>query len=245
MGNIRLRLEYDGTEFSGWQIQPDERTVQGTLESAIAQITGSSIRVQAAGRTDTGVHALDQVVNFPYDGDRTPNEIARSLNGVLPSDVCVLSADRVSDAFHARYDARCRAYEYRITRRRRAIGRPYAWWVKAHLDVDHMNRAARRLVGSHDFTSFCVAAEERESRVCDVTRCSWRTPDSDTLVFDIEANRFVRSMVRSIVGTLVDVGRGTLDEQRVVKILEAKDRREASSTAPPMGLFLKRVDYEV
>ena len=245
MQNVRLRLEYDGTDFKGWQIQPEERTVQGVLETAITQITGEEVRVLAAGRTDTGVHALDQVVNFGYGGDRTPAEILRSLNGVLPPDVCVRAADLAPADFHARFDAKRRAYEYRLTTRRRAVGRPYAWWVRANLDIDAMNRASACLAGSHDFTSFCVAAEERDSRNCTVTHCLWRATEPDSLVFDIEANRFVRSMVRSIVGTLVDVGRGVIEGSTVATILAAKDRPAARSSAPPTGLFLKRVDYEV
>ena len=240
--NVRLRLEYDGTEFRGWQIQPEGRTVQGVLEAASAQVTGETVRVQAAGRTDTGVHALDQVVNFDYAGDRSPEELSRSLNGVLPSDVTVRAADIAPPGFHARFDARLRAYEYRLSSRRRAVGRPYTWWVRADLDLEEMNQAAGVLLGRHDFTSFCVSAEERESRVCEVTLCRWHAPDDDTLVFDIEANRFVRTMVRSIVGTLVDVGRGK-NEPSIASILAARDRSQASPTAPPTGLFLKRVDY--
>jgi tRNA pseudouridine38-40 synthase len=245
MQNLRLRLEYDGTDFKGWQIQPEERTVQGVLEAAITQITGEVARVLAAGRTDTGVHALDQVVNFSYAGARTPEQIARSLNGVLPPDVSILTADAVPADFHARFDAKHRVYQYRLTTRRLAVGRLYAWWVRANLEIDAMNRAASCLVGHHDFTSFCVAAQERDSRDCDVTLCTWRKLEPDTLVLDIEANRFVRSMVRGIVGTLVDVGRGTIAEAEVATILAAKDRRKARATAPPAGLFLKRVDYEV
>ena len=246
MPNIRLRLEYDGTLFRGWQVQPGERTVQGALEDALRRITGDWVRVTAAGRTDTGVHALDQVVNFKYDGAATPAELARSINGVLPRDVAVWAADVVPDAFNARFDARKRAYEYRISTRRRAVGSGFCWWVRVPLRVDAMNHAGSALLGRRDFTSFCVAAGERESRVCEVSACAWSAgSEPGLLVLTIEADRFVRAMVRGIVGTLVDIGRGRLPEAAIADILASEDRRCAGATAPARGLFLKRVDYEV
>lgn len=243
MPNVRLRLEYDGTNFRGWQVQPGERTVQGVIEHAIEKIKGANVRVTAAGRTDTGVHALDQVVNVALPVTE-PAELGRSLNGVLPPDVSVMSSDIVPDDFNARYDAVRRSYDYRITGHRLALDRNRAWWVKTPLDVDAMNRAATCLIGRHDFTSFCVAAQERESRICHVLTCAWTHRD-DLIWLDIQSDRFVRSMVRSIVGTLVDVGRGFLDERSVAAILAARDRKEAGPTAPAHGLFLTRVDYDI
>lgn len=243
MPNVRLRLEYDGTNFRGWQVQPGERTVQGVLEQAIEKVHGATVRATAAGRTDTGVHALDQVVNVALPVAE-PAELGRSLNGVLPPDVSVLSADIVPDDFNARYDAVRRSYDYRITGRRLALDRDRAWWVKTPLDLDAMNRAAACLIGQHDFTSFCVVAHERENRICHVLTCTWSHRD-DLIRLDIQSDRFVRSMVRSIVGTLVDVGRGFLDERSVAAILAARDRKEAGPTAPARGLFLTRVDYNI
>ena len=242
--NIRLTLEYDGSNFKGWQVQPNQRTVQGELEACLLRLVGVSLRCIAAGRTDAGVHALGQVVNFVTSSALCAEHIQRALNGILPPDIAVREAAEVPLAFHSRRDARRREYLYRIGYRRQAVGRNYIWWMRAPLDTEAMQLAASNLLGHHDFTSFCVAASERENRACHLLACAWHHRNGE-LHLQIEANRFLRAMVRSIVGTLVQVGRGTRSPDEMLDILAARDRRCAGPTAPAQGLFLKRVTYEI
>ncbi len=241
--NIRLILEYDGSGFRGWQVQPDQRTVQGELEAGLRRLLGVAHRTVAAGRTDAGVHALGQVANFLTASPLDPERIRRALNGILSPDIAIRSADEVALEFHARRDARRRDYLYRIGYRQRAVGRGYDWQIRTRLDVYAMQEAASILLGRHNFTSFCVAAAEYENRECHVFECAWHQR-GDELYFRIAANRFVRAMVRSIVGTLVQVGRAVRLPREIEGILKAEDRRCAGPTAPPQGLFLRRVTYE-
>ena len=241
--NIRLILEYDGTDFKGWQVQPDQRTVQGELEACLHRLFGTPIRTIAAGRTDTGVHALGQVANFITVNPLSVEHIQNALNSMLPADSAVRHAHEVPLRFHARRDARRREYVYQIEYGRRAIGRQYALCIRSRLDLEAMQDAAARLLGHHDFTSFCVAASERENLECHLFESTWQQSE-DGVHFQIAANRFLRTMVRSIVGTLIQVGRGGRSADDVTKILEARDRRCAGPSAPPHGLFLKRVTYE-
>ena len=201
------------------------------------------IRAIGAGRTDAGVHALEQVANFITFNPLPLPRIGAALNSNLPSDVVVLGVDEVPAAFHARRSARRRTYLYRIVYRRRAIGRGQAWHLRSRLDIDAMRSAARRTVGYQDFTSFCVAAAEKENRNCRVFECTLATID-DSVHVEISADRFLRSMVRGIVGTLVQVGRGSRAPDAMSQILQARDRRSAGPNAPPQGLFLKKVFYE-
>ncbi len=241
--NIRLRLEYDGTDFKGWQIQPDQRTVQGTLETCLATLMGHPVRAIGAGRTDAGVHALEQVANFSTINPLPMQRILAALNSRLPPDVVVLDVDEVPPAFDARRSARRRTYLYRIAYRRRAIGRGQAWHLRSRLNVDAMRSAANRTLGYHDFTSFCVASSEKENRNCRVFECILACID-DAVHVEISADRFLRSMVRGIVGTLVQVGRGRRTPDAMDTILQARDRQCAGPNAPPHGLFLKKASYE-
>ena len=240
---IRLTLEYDGTAFKGWQIQPDQRTVQGELEARLERLYGAPISVTASGRTDAGVHALGQVVNFAPTRDLPLNRLQHALNGMLPPDVAVKKADSVSPDFHARFDARCRHYFYRIRYTKQPIGRHYAWYLRRKLDLTAIKRASNTLIGQHDFTSFCVAAHERENRICRIYACDWQQ-QGEELVFRISGNRFLRAMVRSIVGTLAEMGRGLRPAEAMRDILDACNRQSAGESAPPQGLFLERVIYD-
>jgi tRNA pseudouridine38-40 synthase len=241
--SLCLTLEYDGTDFNGWQVQPDVRTVQGEVEKAVARLFGRPIRITAAGRTDAGVHALAQVASFSAEGGPPTADLFRALNGVLPPDVAVKAVREVPAGFNARRQAVAREYEYRIARHRAAVGRRYAWLYRGDLDLSAMRSGAARLVGRKDFSSFCVAVRERDNRWCDVRRADWTLDEG--LVFRIEADRFLRGMVRAIVGTLVQVGRGARNEADVEAVLSAQDRGAAGPAAPPQGLFLKRVDYDL
>ncbi|MDP6777103.1 MAG: tRNA pseudouridine(38-40) synthase TruA [Candidatus Latescibacteria bacterium] len=241
--NIRLVLEYDGTDFRGWQVQPGQRTVQGELETVLRRLFGGPIRVTAAGRTDAGVHARGQVANFAADSALDLTTIKRAVDALLPDDVSVRSVDCVPPEFNARRDAQRREYAYHVAFERRALGRRYAVWVRGKLDLGAMQRGADSLIGLHDFSSFCVAANEKENRCCRVLECVWERADGG-MRLKIAADRFLRAMVRGIAGTLLQVGRGTRDAGDIPGILEARNRACAGPTAPAHGLFLERVVYK-
>ncbi|MCY3772861.1 MAG: tRNA pseudouridine(38-40) synthase TruA [Gemmatimonadetes bacterium] len=242
MRTLVLKLEYDGTGFLGWQIQSEGRTVQGVLEEAIHTVLQADLRATAAGRTDAGVHATGQVVHFRTDSDVMVDRLKKGLNGVLPPDVRVLETALVTDDFHARFSAVGRRYVYRIIRRPSAMRRHHAWHVAYPLDVDGMRRACAPLSGRHDFTSFCQATSTADGTICEVRELDWVEQD-DELRLHIEANRFLHHMVRTIVGTAVDIGRGRWPESAMAEMLEAKDRRAAGANAPAHGLCLEAVRY--
>jgi len=240
--NIKLTLEYDGTGFCGWQFQPDQRSVQGEVENALQQLTQSSIRTTAAGRTDAGVHALGQVINFHTSSTLAPDVFIRGGNALLPPDVRVLEADEVDAAFSARYSAVGRSYRYVISTRPRAVGRHYSWHLPLQLDGAAMQQAVANLRGEIDFESFCQAGSGLDHFRCTVFQAAWRQKDLD-LIFEISANRFVHNMVRILVGTCIEIGRGALPVHAIGDILAARDRCAAGRTAPAQGLFLVQVEY--
>lgn len=240
--NIRLLIEYDGTAFHGWQIQPDRRTVQGTFQGSLRTLLQEDVTLIAAGRTDAGVHALGQVASFHSQTRLNIENIQNGLNALLPDDIIVRLAEVIPDEFHARYDARRRIYRYRISRRRRAIGRAYVWSVSYDLNADRMQEACAVLIGPHDFSSFRGAASTARTSNCTVFRCEW-TDRVEEIHFEIEADRFLHNMVRIIVGTSVDIGRGKNPPAEMADILAARDRRIAGRTAPARGLCLLRVEY--
>lgn len=244
MRNIKLTLEYDGTDFNGWQWQPSRRTVQGTLQSAVDNLVQESPKLYAAGRTDAGVHALGQVVNFKTNTILDLASIRQGLNSYLPSDLVVLNTEEVDEGFHARFDAEKRKYRYVISKRPLAIGRQFSWFCKYDLDFSRMQKASNFLLGEHVFSSFCKETEDEEHYLSNVERAVWQE-DENQATFEICARRFLRHMVRVIVGTLVDVGRGRLEPGEFKEILESKDRRRAGTTAPAKGLRLERVYYTV
>jgi tRNA pseudouridine38-40 synthase len=243
MTTYRLDLEYDGTKFKGWQVQSDQRTVQGELEARLAVLFGKPTRTTAAGRTDTGVHAFGQVASFQAEDERDLYALRKSLNGMLPRDVVVKHASYEDADFNARFSATGREYIYDIAYTERAIGRSYAWMRRDRLCLSALRQASGHIIGQHDFASFCVSAKERESCVCEVRSCEWKEQENG-IRLTIGANRFVRAMVRSLVGTFVDVGREFQDADDIPSILAAKNRSAAGTTAPPHGLFLSRVDYD-
>ena len=242
--NTKVVLEYDGTNFAGWQQQAKGRTVEAELKRALRSITGQDVTVYAAGRTDAGAHAEGQVVNFHTDGRITPQRLVAALNAKLPDDVAVLSAEVVPDDFHARYSARWRRYRYRYLDRpaRPAIERARCWHVRGRLDAGAMGDAARALVGKHDWTSFCSASEPAEARTREV-RSARVARHGDFVELELVAEGFLRGMVRSIAGALAEVGRGNRPPEWVGKLLRAKDRRQAPRTAPAGGLTLMEVVY--
>ncbi|MBV8606921.1 MAG: tRNA pseudouridine(38-40) synthase TruA [Singulisphaera sp.] len=244
MRNIKLVLSYDGTDFSGWQRQPDRRTVQQVLEEAIGQLTGVLPSTNASGRTDAGVHALGQVVHF-YTASRHPPEVfVKALNATLPQDLRVRGAWEMPQAFHATLNAKAKLYRYVIDNG--PIADPfqtrYSYHVYRPLDVAAMGRAARALRGRHDFHSFETHWPNRTSSVRTISHIAVNRM-SDFVWVDVEADGFLYNMVRSIAGTLLLVGSGRWPESKVAEALRAEDRREAGPTAPPQGLFLVRVRY--
>lgn len=257
MRNLRLVVSYDGTDFHGWQRQADAPTVEGCLESAVEKIVGEQVRMWGSGRTDARVHALNQVANFKT-GCRIPCEnLLKALNDLLPMTVRVKQVQEVSDSFHARYDARSKTYRYRILQA--PVCPPFIWRFVSHhsypLDRQRMAEAARLIEGEHDFTSFAGSAGRADAseeegpespgsmvRYIFSSRILWR-PRTSMLIYEIRGSGFLYHMVRNIMGTLMEVGRGKLTPQDVARILEARDRTRAGPTAPAQGLCLMKVEY--
>lgn len=245
---VRLTVEYDGTEYRGWQRQPAVPTIQGTLESAIFRISGEQASVVGAGRTDAGVHAAAQVAHFRTQASLESGAWTRALNAVLPADVKVIAAETVAEAFHARFDAVGKHYRYRILNRSAPspLERRTSWHVPLRLNVAAMRRGAAGLIGLHDFLAFEAADPShnaaRDTR-CHLTRCSIAR-HGHVVVVEIEANRFLKYMVRNIVGTLVEIGLARRPAADGSHILRSRDRRRAGVTAPAHGLTLVAVRYK-
>lgn len=269
MPHWKLTIAYDGTGFHGWQVQPGLTTVQGTLGEALQRVTGETVQPQASGRTDTGVHALGQVVSFSLSVDLPRENLHRALNNLLPPSIRVLNLEPVAASFHARFGSLRKTYEYRIFERRETPDRsprvcmpfvaPYVWDCHWPLDLEAMEVATRAILGEHDFTSFAAADPSRKNsfdgestgvfdpaipqgNVRTVYSAAWRrTPE--LLTFRITGSGFLHNMVRNLVGTLVDVGRGFTPAEAMGEMLAARDRSAAGPTAPARGLFLVSVEY--
>ena len=251
MRNLKVILAYDGSEFSGWQVQPDAVTVQGTLASAIGRITGEKVLPQGSGRTDTGVHALAQVMTFATESSVPTENFVKALNDILPSSLRVLQVSDVPAEFHARHSARAKTYRYRVYRE--AICPPflarYVWHYPYPLEEKAMMRAAPLVVGEHDFTSFAAVDAERGSEDEPVSnvRCIFSSAwarSGDELIYTVRGSGFLHHMVRNLVGTFVLVGKGkTLQVEDLTRILEARNRSAAGPTAPACGLYLVSVEY--
>jgi tRNA pseudouridine38-40 synthase len=247
MRTVKITLQYDGTNYVGWQRQAAGVSIQGLLEEALAPIEGTNVVVHGAGRTDAGVHALGQVATVGLTASLEAPTLARALNAVLPADVRVLAIEDVDPAFHARFSAVGRVYEYRIVHA--PIVSPflfrYVWHVTQPLDVAAMREGAKCLVGAHDFAAFQGAGSAVTSTERVVRSIDWEDGSGcdRPLVMRIHGDGFLRHMVRNIAGTLVEVGTGRWLPSRVAEILASRDRTQAGPTAPPQGLFLVRVEY--
>jgi len=238
-----MTVEYDGTDFVGWQIQPNSRTVQEILETALADLFGARARVTGAGRTDSGVHAKGQVAHFDASTKLEARVIMAALNARLPDDVTIRLLAQAEPDFHARFSASSRAYEYIISTERSPLRRGYSWHVKGKLDHASIAGTAARLAGARDFIAFSLAGDDDTHRYCHVFEAAWLVAGSEAR-FSIRANRFLRGMVRALVGGLVQVGRGRLSTDAFFEILESRDRGRMPMTAPPQGLFLVDVRYD-
>lgn len=246
MQNFKLTIEYDGGAYHGWQRQAGDRTVQEELEQALRRMTQQPITLIASGRTDAGVHALGQVANFTCETRISPEAFKKGLNSMLGGAIVIHRCEIVPRSFHSRYDAVSKTYRYRIRNhhRPRAIGRQYHWHVRAPLDMSAMQAASRHLLGSHDFTTFEGAGSPRQHSVREIQRAEWILCGDHCLEFFIQANGFLRFMVRNIVGTLVEVGRGKRSPGDIPGLLAARDRSLAGPTAPAQGLCLMEVEYK-
>lgn len=243
--NIRLILEYDGASYHGWQRQRGMLTVQEVLESRLAVMLGEVVGVRASGRTDAGVHAKGQVVNFYSRSRLEPDEFLRGLNSLLPPDIVVLAAEEVDDSFHARFSASSKTYEYLILNRSvpSALERHRSWHIRQALSIGPMRRCLDELMGMHDFSAFMAAGSSVSSTQRYMFRAHLEQPDPAHLVFTFEADGFLRYMVRNLVGTLVDVGRGKRTPEEFAAVLAGGDRKKAGMTAPAHGLYLVAVHY--
>lgn len=243
MENFKIILEYDGTEFHGWQKQPGVRTIQGVVEAAAEGLFGRRVRINGCCRTDAGVHAWGFAGNFGVDTTLDADRVRAALNAMLPSDVVVRDAAAVAPGFHARHDCVARRYVYRMTTFRTAVYRRFVSYTKYPLSLPAMERAAGYLTGKQDFTSFAPASLDDGIRTeCHVMETRLRR-ENGIISFDIKADRFLHHMVRNIVGTLIEVGRGRFNPEQVGQILCKKDRRAAGPTAPACGLALVEAYY--
>ena len=244
MRNIKLVLEYDGTNYHGWQTQPNLPTIQGTIEETLAKLTKTPIQIIGAGRTDTGVHAEGQVANFHTDSQIPIVAFQKGLNAILPRDIVVCSATEVSTEFHARFSATSRRYRYTILNRKypTALLRQTSYFFSTEIDVSRTNDLCQMLVGKHDFSSFQKVGSDRINPVCEIYEVScWK--NDPYVYFEIEADSFLRGMVRAIVGTILKCMRDDGADAELHRILAAKDRAAAGTSVPAHGLSLIKVKY--
>ena len=248
--NYLLTLQYDGTEFSGWQVQGEGRTVQGELTRVLSLLEGRAVAVHGSGRTDAGVHAEGQVANVHLEREWTPSKLRGAINGNLASDVRVMDVSVAHEDFHARFSARGKTYVYRVFNSQvlSPFWMRYAYREARPLDVERMQEAARLFLGEHDWTAFSAAQSDAESRVrvltqLDVTKCWDERGRADLIEIEASANGFLRYMVRSIAGTLLAAGRGEIELDTIARAIESGERSLAGATAPAHGLTLLKVHY--
>jgi tRNA pseudouridine38-40 synthase len=242
---IALGVEYDGSGYNGWQSQPDVPNVQDALQMALSGIAGENISILAAGRTDTGVHALEQVVHFDTDVDRPLSAWVRGTNALLASDIAVLWAHPVADEFHARFSAQARSYQYVLINRpsRSAVHQGKAGWFHMPLDVAAMRAAAHYLLGEHDFSAFRSSQCQAKTPVKNLAQLDIQQ-QGDTIIFNLTANAFLHHMVRNILGCLLYVGKGKYPPQWMLEVLEGRERKFAAPTFAPDGLYLRHITYD-
>lgn len=243
MRNLKLTIQYDGARYCGWQRQPNSSSIQDTIEYAIYEITKEKVKITGSGRTDAGVHALGQVANFKTNSSISANKIPDALNSKLPKDISIINCQEVSDDFHSRYSAKGKIYRYLIYNKpyRSPLYKDISYHVKYNLNIQKMRSESKLLLGKHNFKAFVSAGSSVNDTVRTISNITINEND-DLIVFEIEGDGFLYNMVRIIVGTLIDIGRGRIDKS-IKEIIDSQDRKEAGHTAPAHGLFLKKVYY--
>ncbi len=244
MRTVRIVVEYEGSRYHGWQIQPNAVTIQEVMESALAKMVGEKVHITSSGRTDAGVHALAQVASFVTSSTIEDKKLMRGFNALLPDDIVITDLKTVDSEFNARFSAKTKLYKYVILNRPfpSALERQFCWFIPTELNLAGMREAALCLVGEHDFGAFCSSTSNAKTHVRKLIRLEIEMVD-DRIIFWLSANGFLKQMIRNIVGTLVLVGRGKIPSSAMKGILESKDRSRAGQTAPPEGLFLVEVEY--
>lgn len=243
MKRYKLTIEYKGTNFSGWQIQPDARTVEGELEAAFARILQLPIDVIGQGRTDAGVHAKGQVAHFDLESDFNPQKLIRGVNSATNRDIFIKSIEEVDQIFHARFDATTRSYQYTVLKYPSPIHSENGWFPGYSLDLNTLIQCSELLIGEHDFDGFSKFNEENYTTLCTVVKSNW-SEHENSFMFEIEANRFLRNMVRRLVGTMVEVSKGKILISDFEKILNNQMEAPSTFTAPAKGLVLEKVFYK-
>ncbi len=243
--NIKMILAYDGTGYHGWQRQKNDRTIQAVLEEKVGIITNRKVNIIGSGRTDAGVHALHQVCNFHTDSIIDPESLRQGLNSLLPDDIFIKSAEYTGPEFHSRYSVISKIYEYRVlnSRDRDLFLRNYTWHIRDPLNLEEMEKCLNMLIGNHDFSAFRSTGSVNVNPVRNMIRTGIRDQDDGLILFSFEAEGFLRHMVRNIMGTLMEVGRGKISCPDFESILRSKDRQKAGIKSPPQGLFLIMVNY--
>lgn len=243
MPRYKISIEFDGTRYSGWQKQPNSNTVEEEIESALSQILPKSVDVIGQGRTDSGVHAEEQIAHFDFPDELDGDRILYALLGVLPHDIAVWDMQQVDDDFHARFDAVARRYRYQIIRRPAPLMRSVSEMVLDDLDLDKMRHCAQKVQGMHNFDSFTKPDNQNPDSVCEVTQSSF-TDDEYLLCYHVEANRFVRHMVRRLVGTMLEVGKGKRTVEKFEDMIDNPSKRKNGHGASAQGLILEKVKFE-
>ena len=241
----KLTFEYDGTNFNGWQKQPEERTVQGAIETALAEFYQKKIDIVGQGRTDAGVHARGQVAHADLPSKYSITRIHRAMRGVLPRDIALVHIQKVAVDFHARFHATSRTYQYRVLNRHSPLMRNYSWSVFKPLSIDLLHKCADLIQGEHDFINFCIPPNESEkSTICTIYQSSWNNED-DELIYQVEGNRFLRHLVRRLVGAMIQVADNTLQLDDFQQLLSAQKTDRKAHAAPAKGLTLMSVSYKL
>ncbi len=244
MNNYKLKIEYNGTNYSGWQIQPNVPTVQDEITKALKQITGSEINLIGSGRTDSGVHALGQVANFQIEDELNIRKVKHSLNSLLSKDISISEFEEVDVDFHSRFDAKLRSYLYLFTNSKSPFYNEFSYHYSPifNLEIEKLNEISSNLIGKHDFTSFSKKNTDTENMVCDISFAKWRRV-KNKIIFRVDGNRFLHGMVRTIVGTILEIAEKNKSIEEINEIVAAKNRDAAGRSAPAKGLFLLDVKY--
>ncbi len=238
-----IHLAYDGTRYHGWQIQPNGISVEGEIELRLSTLLRQPIDIVGAGRTDAGVHARHMVAHFDFEDGCDTKQLCYRLNRMMPPDICIYKIEKVADDLHARFSATSRTYHYYISTKRNPFNRQYTWLCHYDLDFELMNQAAEILMEYKDFASFCKSHTDVKTTLCNIIEAKWIKDDEGCYYFRIKANRFLRNMVRAVVGTLVEIGRHRMSLDDFRNVIEGKKRTMAGESMPANALFLERIEY--